>query len=96
MKLEFNLDDKKINYELDTFWGKEKVWVDGNLTKTGFFMLGGKKKLEFRVGENVVKIFIRQPIFLAFFRNRTFEILVNNKLYKVFDKKGNLLNEFEL
>jgi hypothetical protein len=96
VRFQFALEDKMIDYDLNMFSGEIDIFVNGYILCKDYLAFGGRKTTFFHVNNRSLCIAINQPTFFALFRDKTFEVYVDNVLYKVFDKKGNLIKDYWL
>jgi hypothetical protein len=63
----FNVDDKEVLVSRNWFLGTVKVWINGAPLKTKMPLVGGVKKVDFKVNDKDVNVTVAIPkMFPAF------------------------------
>lgn len=88
MTLFFEVNNKKVEFNYRPLWGIFRITVDGHKVASGCHLIGGKKKSDFLIDDKTVSIIIDQPMFMTSLRKRSYKVLVDNKIYKVFNRWG--------
>lgn len=91
MTFSFDVNNKRVEYKFDSFLGTIKISVDGEDVFGSFIITGGQKMATIQIDDKEVGILMDQPMFLALLRKKTFKVYIDKKLFRVFDKKGRLI-----
>lgn len=88
MKIQFELNEKNIEFSFSKLSGAVKLIVDGDIKDKKMMLMGGDLSTACNLDSKRLEVTIKQALFGAMFRSRTYEVYYDGKLIKTYDKKG--------
>jgi len=84
MKFEFEVDNDRIGFKFNKFWGSVAISVNGKVRLRDFRMYSRQlvASWEFKIPRHHIRIDKIRPLYFSGFRSNTYKVYIDGRLHR--------------